>query len=64
MTNNYQEEADPNEVLEALEDFPYLNELVKSLLYRLKLSSAMVLEKGLKVDNQKRMIEELESRAI
>jgi hypothetical protein len=42
ITNNIQEEtADPTEVLQELEEFPYLNELITSILYRLRLSSAI-----------------------
>jgi hypothetical protein len=32
-----------------LEEYPYLNELINSLLYRLRLSEALQLEKSLKV---------------
>ncbi len=46
ITNNFQQDqpaGDPTEVLEELESFPYLNELITSILYRLRLSSAIEL---------------------
>lgn len=63
ISQNHQEEnADPTEILEELEDFPYLNELITSILYRLRLSSAIELEKGLKIESQRETIEQLASK--
>lgn len=60
MTQSNQEEsADPSELMTELEEFPYLHELITSILYRLRLASAIELEKGLKIDQQRVTIEEL-----
>lgn len=63
MTSQHQEEnSDPTEILEELQEFPYLNELITSILYRLRLSSAIELEKGIKLDVQRQAMEQLENR--
>lgn len=63
MTNNFQEEVeDSEEMLEELEDFPYLNEFIRAILYRLKLSSAIELEKGLKIEGLKQIVDQIEVR--
>ena len=60
--NNPDQRSDPSEIMQELESFPYLNELITSILYRLRLSSAIQLEKGLKLDAQRQVIEQLEGR--
>jgi hypothetical protein len=57
LTNNYSEETE-EQVFPELESFPYLSELINSILYRLKLSSAIDVEKSLRLD---RLVQESES---
>lgn len=49
ITNNYTQGTEPEPALQELESFPYLSELINSILYRLRLASAVDLEKALRI---------------
>jgi hypothetical protein len=49
ITNTYTQGTEPEPALQELESFPYLSELINSILYRLRLASAVDLEKALRI---------------
>lgn len=57
MTKSYTQDMQPQQNFGELDSFPYLNELIQSIIYRLKLASALDIQKTIKIN---KLIKELE----